>query len=368
LTKLLLLSITIDSSGFLWQKLDHSGIFLRRINVDIKGLVKLIPGVPAEVKDEVVPRVQDALENPAINAQLLILLGELQPAIEAAAKNSSANKPLQEAFNDVAAMLPPIRKLVEKKGEIGFMDTKKYIGLGKDVIFKKEKISEAFVEAFDAGDPAIIGLAQSLTGNKKFLGSLDTLGKVLPGFISPQAQQILVLVEDKAIRSDLAIIVAELQKSVNAASKDPATDEKLKEAFLGVDTSISAFSAYLKNLSLLDVPQSLMMDFVTNQKQYAKGGEVLAEAFKAKDPAVVNLAESLRANENALAALKRIVPKTHGNLFRLEKDADGQGYAVELVSGKGIKFALEKADFDEIRSALDAAPAPKNQPSPKPGV
>ncbi len=305
------------------------------------------------------PELAKLLRDDDAVRDMLTILAEAQPALDAARKNPATDKSLRDAFNEVSGLLPLVKSIVEKKGKVSLGDAMRLGSLAMNQA-KYKALGETLTDAFKAGDPAIVGLAQSMVENKKLI---DAAKRVAPKVLPPQVQP---LVQDKAVAADFLVVLTEVEKAVDAARKDPATDKSLTEAFNDVAAITAIVHTYLNTGS---VSPDLMMELSLNLDKYKKSGETLSAAYDAGDATVIKLAQTIKKNENVLGALKRVVPKTHGTLFRLEQDADGQGYAVELLSGNAMKFPLDKADYEEIRSAL--APAkniPKTDPPKGPSV
>jgi hypothetical protein len=227
---------------------------------------------------------------------------------------------------------------------------------------KYQTLFEDLSLSLQAGEPALIGFAKDLATNTRLIEAVD---RVWPKTLPVEQQKLL---EDAEIRKDLAVCLTEMEKAVDVVRKDAKTEESLKDAFNDVATLTSVAHAYLEKGTIGSIPSETMANLALNIGKLSKSGQTLSDAFKAENPTIVSLQKSMRENETSVAALKRIVPKTHGVLFLLEEGADGQCYAIELVSGTKLKFALEKVDFDEIKSAVDGKPAPKQKPGQGPSV
>lgn len=298
------------------------------------------------------PAIAKLFRDDAALKDLLIVLAEMDKAVNVARKNPAADKKLQEAFNDVAGLTPVLKTLLEKKGKVSFGDVPRYMGLLKNKD-KYEALGDTFSDAFKAGDPVVIAMTQSMIANETFMAALKRVG---PKLLPPEVQPLL---QDKTIAADMLIIVAEMEAALAVACKSPETDKSLQEAFNDVAKASGIVRAYLDTGS---VAPALITELALNVDKYRQSGQTLSDSYDAGNPVVITLAESLKKNEKILGAIKRTVPKAHGTLFKLEMGADGQGYAVELLSGNFTKFPLEKADYEEIKSAIAAA---KNQPKPK---
>jgi hypothetical protein len=308
-------------------------------------------GFSKDITGMLPPPLAKLLRDDAAVNDMLVILGETQKILALVQKNPGSNPQLKTALADIAGVLPLVKTILEKKGNVSFTDAPKIISafMNKE---KYEAAGEVIADAFKAGDPAAIGFAQTLVSNQAILDAAKRVGpKLLPPAVQP-------LLQDKAIAADMFVVLGELELALDAAKKNPAVEKSLREAFNDVATAAAAVHTTLETGA---ISPALITQFALNAEKYRKSGQVLSDSFEAKDPAIEGFAQSLRKNEK-IGALKRVVPKTHGVLFKLEQDASGQGYAVELLSGNGVKFPLDKADFDEIKAALKGAPKPFKGP------
>lgn len=184
--------------------------------------------------------------------------------------------------------------------------------------------------------------------------------KLLPEKIQSLIPQIEQLLRDKSIVADLLIVTEEIEKEINAAVKNPATDKKLKNAFNDAAWITSTGKTYLKNgnLSILTVTK-----LATSKGSIKKSFQTLHESFKTQQPVTIAFSEAVKKNTAFSAAIKRLVSRTNGKIFRLEDGENGQGYAIELVTGKEIKVLIEKVDYAEIKKTLFDQKTPPTPPT-----
>ncbi len=169
--------------------------------------------------------------------------------------------------------------------------------------------------------------------------------------------------EDKEIANDINVISNE---AVNTMKKFGATtqDEGLKQIFnLAAGTAVPLATEYvlkgdLSFLSKAQAAKAIPKAFLLRK--------TFEDVVKRKDPVIHQLLDALQNNQTAIDAALRIAVKTNGDLFKLEKDAKGQGYIVDLTTGSGLKFPIEKPVYDEAVALL--ATAKKGNPPPKPGA
>ncbi len=85
------------------------------------------------------------------------------------------------------------------------------------------------------------------------------------------------------------------------------------------------------------------------------------KAFKDQGPEVSGMLGSLMDNNDVQAAVVRSLKKPIGReLFTLEQDEKGQGYAVLKMNG--MKIPLLKDNYNTIKTAVDAAVNKPQQP------
>lgn len=186
--------------------------------------------------------------------------------------------------------------------------------------------------------------------------------KLLPEKIQSLIPQIEQLLEDKAIVDDLLIVAEQLEKEIDAAAKNPAADKKLKNAFNDAAWVVSSGKNYLKDgsLSMLTITK-----LVASKGRIKDNFHMLHDSFRAKQSVSVAFSEAVKKNTTFSAAIKRLVSKTNGKLFRLEEGENGEGYAVELLTGNEMKVLIEKADYEEIKKHFidqQTPPAPPAGP------
>ncbi|MCE9508399.1 MAG: hypothetical protein K8R48_08855 [Alphaproteobacteria bacterium] len=183
-------------------------------------------------------------------------------------------------------------------------------------------------------------------------------------FLSPETQKVVSLLlpflKDKEVAGDLNIVLTEIEKALAASSKNPKTDKRLKEAFNDVAQLSSVGKAYLKDgkISIFTAAK-----LASNKGRFKDSSRILHDAFVAQQPDTVAFSQTLKTNDAFYNAVKRLLLKTNGKLFRLEPGENGGGYAVDLMTEKCVKIPLKKEDYEEIQKALAS---PKNPSSPPP--
>lgn len=307
------------------------------------------------------PQMKELFKDDAAVKDMLTIIAEIQPALDTARKDPAADAELRENLDAVSNLLSLGKSVVEKKGKVGLGDVGRIMPILSNP-GKYRALFENLSVSLQEGEPALIGFAKDLAGNTKLIEAVD---RVWPKTLPPEQKELL---EDPEIRKELLICLGEMERAVDGVRKDAKTEKSLKEAFNDAASITSVARTYLEKGSFASIPSDTMVELALNIPKLSKVGQTLTEAFEAKNPTIVELQKSMRGNQASVDALKRIVPKTHGKLFLLEEDATGQGYAVELVSGGKMKFPLERVDYEEIKSALEGKPAPKQKPGQGPKV
>jgi len=188
---------------------------------------------------------------------------------------------------------------------------------------------------------------------------IDILKKLLPSQVQKILPQIEELLKNEVLVSDLIIALEEIEKEIDIASKKPATDKKLRNAFNDAASVVSVGKNYLKNgsISMFSVAK-----LASGNGRIKDNVQLLVEAFNAKQPSTLCFTQSLKDNAVFSGAFKRLVLKTNGNLFRLETGENGECHAIELLTGQSMRVHLEKADYEEIQKALETGKAPPAPP------
>lgn len=194
--------------------------------------------------------------------------------------------------------------------------------------------------------------------------SMDLIS-FLAKFLSPETQKVvsilLPFLKDKEIANDLDIVLTEIEKTLAASSKNPKADRRLRDAFNDVAHLSSVGKSYLKEgkISFLTAAK-----LAGNKGRFKDSSRILHDAFVAQQPDTVAFTQSLKTNEAFYNAVKRLLLKTNGKLFRLEPGENGGGYAVDLMTEKCVKIPLKKEDYEEIQKALASAQKPPSPPAP----
>ncbi|MDE2335701.1 MAG: hypothetical protein KGL10_00145 [Alphaproteobacteria bacterium] len=181
----------------------------------------------------------------------------------------------------------------------------------------------------------------------------DKVSKVTAVLNDPKVRKYL---EDKEVANDIQVIAAEAVKTINAVG-GAHPDKDLSAAFNTAAGMVPLATTFILKgkLGMLDAASAL---------KKASSIPSMLDAFRKaaarKDPIVFKIGEAMESNQTAVEAAVRIAVKTNGDLFRLEKDAAGQGYVVDLTTGSGMKFPIEKAIYDDAVARLAAAK--KNNP------
>lgn len=183
-------------------------------------------------------------------------------------------------------------------------------------------------------------------------------------FLPPQAQKVLPqiekLLEDDAVVSDLIIVFEEMEKGLDVTSRLPAADKKLKNAFNDAATIASVGKNYLKDGK---VSMMTMAKLASGKNRMKDNMAFLANSFKEKQPVTLAFANAMKGNTTFSEAIKRLVVRTHGSMFCLEAGENGQGYAVELLTGQSMRVPLEKEDYAELQKAIYGQPNPPTPPA-----
>jgi hypothetical protein len=181
----------------------------------------------------------------------------------------------------------------------------------------------------------------------------------IPGVEIPE--QVPKALANKEIARDLNVILSEAAPLFDAAAKSPATDASLKSVFNDVAAVLPAVSTYLRDGKLsLSTGLQIGPTFL----RLSKANKTMKDAFNKPDPAISVILDSLLGNTKVQEALTRILTKPEGKgLFLLEEGADGQGYAVEQLSGSNLKFPLTKENYATIKAIFTAANT-NNKPQP----
>ncbi|MBI3442017.1 MAG: hypothetical protein HY052_09515 [Proteobacteria bacterium] len=197
---------------------------------------------------------------------------------------------------------------------------------------------------------------------------MDILNKLLPAKIQAFLPLLHEILKDQSVVDDLVIALTEVEKEISKVSNNPAIDKGLKEAFNDAALVASAGKTYIKDRK---IPMMAGAKLVASKGRITDNMRTLGAAFKARQPACVAFSESLKQNAAFSSSVKRLVEKKNGELFRLEDGENGQGYAVELITGNSVKILLEKNDYEEIKKTFidkKDSPAPKPKQPPGPGL
>ncbi len=168
--------------------------------------------------------------------------------------------------------------------------------------------------------------------------------------------------EDKEVANDIQTISKEAIKTLNTVG-GTSSDKNLSAAFNTVAGFVPlATSFVLKGkLGMLDAASAMK-----KASSIPSMLDAFGKAAERKDPILYKIIDAMQTNQTAVEAAVRIAVRTNGDLFKLEKDAQGQGYVVDLTTGSGMKFPIEQKIYDDAVARLAAA---KNKNSPKgPGV
>ncbi len=176
----------------------------------------------------------------------------------------------------------------------------------------------------------------------------EHVNKVTAVLNDPKVRKYL---EDKEVANDIQTISKEAIKTLQTVG-GTSSDKNLSAAFNTAAGFVPlATSFVLKGkLGMLDAASA-----VKKASSIPSMLDAFGKAAERKDPILHKIIDAMQTNQTAVEAAVRIAVKTNGDLFRLEKDAQGQGYVVDLTTGSGMKFPIENKIYDDAVSRLAAA-------------
>jgi hypothetical protein len=171
---------------------------------------------------------------------------------------------------------------------------------------------------------------------------------------------------DPETTKDMDIVLSAVIPLFDAASKNPATENGLKETFNDVAAVLPFFRETLREKKVA-IMKAVPLISTFNRL----GGPGLKKVFEDQGPEISDINSNLLANSDFQSALERILKRPIGReLFDLT-EANGKNSAQEKLTGSGLKFPLAQDNYNRVKAHWDAdggKPQGPTGPGPGPGV